>query len=104
VNGESDSRHAMDTGGLLIQVERQHIGLLCSFLAGYEGVAIVRTRDPQQGLVELLIAPAFYTTALDILQALSQEMPLSLLPGDSSVGPQVEGARESPGPGSHLDR
>jgi len=48
-------------------------------MAGYEGVAIVRTVDPKQGLVVLLVAPAFYTTVLDIIQALSQEMPLDLL-------------------------
>jgi hypothetical protein len=69
----------MDTCCVLVHVERHDIGLLCSLMAGYEGVAIVRTVDPQQGLVELLVAPAFYTTVLDIMQALSQEMPLYLL-------------------------
>ena len=68
----------MDTRCVLVHVERHDIGLLCSLMAGYEGVAIVRTVDPQQGLVELLVAPAFYTTILDIIQALAQEMPLSL--------------------------
>jgi hypothetical protein len=48
-------------------------------MAGYEGVAIVRTVDPKQGVVAFLVAPAFYTTALDIIQALSQEMSLCLL-------------------------
>jgi len=48
-------------------------------MAGYEGVAVVRTIDPGQGLVELVVAPAFYTVALDILQALAQEMSLCLL-------------------------
>jgi len=69
----------MDTCCVLVRVERHDIGLLCSLMAGYEGVAIVRTVDPQQGLVELLVAPAFYTTVLDIIQSLSQEMPLCLL-------------------------
>jgi hypothetical protein len=69
----------MDTRCVLVRVERHDIGLLCSFMAGYEGVAIVRTVDPKQGLVALLVAPAFYTTVLDIVQALSQEMPLCLL-------------------------
>jgi hypothetical protein len=69
----------MDTCCVLVRVERSNIGLLCSLMAGYEGVAIVRTVDPKQGLVVLLVAPAFYTTVLDILQALSQEMPLCLL-------------------------
>ena len=69
----------MDTRCVLVRVERHDIGLLCSLMAGYEGVAIVRTVDPKQGLVALLVAPAFYTTVLDIVQALSQEMPLCLL-------------------------
>jgi hypothetical protein len=56
-------------------------------MAGYEGVAIVRTVDPQQGLVELLVAPAFYTTVLDIMQALSQDLPLSLLTAEAGDMP-----------------
>jgi hypothetical protein len=52
-------------------------------MAGYEGVAVVRTVAPSRGLVELLVAPAFYTVALDILQALTQEMPLCLLDAEA---------------------
>ncbi len=69
----------MDTRCILVRVARHDIGLLCSLMAGYEGVAVVRTIDPGQGLVELVVAPAFYTVALDILQALAQEMSLCLL-------------------------
>ena len=79
----------MDTRRVLIQVARADIGLLCSLIAGYEGVAIVRTIDPRQGLVELLVAPAFYPTALAILQALAQEMSLCLL--DAVAGDHPEG-------------
>jgi hypothetical protein len=74
----------MDTRCVLVRVERHDIGLLCSFMAGYEGVAIVRTVDPKQGLVALLVAPAFYRTVLDIIRALSQEMPLCLLMTEAS--------------------
>ena len=69
----------MDTRCVLVRVERHNIGLLCSLMAGYEGVAIVRTVDSKQGLVALLVTPAFYMTVLDIIEALSQEMPLCLL-------------------------
>jgi len=69
----------MDTRCILVRVARHDIGLLCSLMAGYEGVAVVRTLAPAQGLVELVVAPAFYTVALDILQALAQEMSLCLL-------------------------
>lgn len=61
-----------------MRLARQHIGLLCSLVAGYEGLAIVRTLDAQQGLVELLVAPAFSSTVVELLQALEQEMALGL--------------------------
>lgn len=64
---------------ILARVARQDIGLLCSYMAAYEGVAIVRTLNPGQGLVELLSTPDFQTTLLEILQALTQEMPLTIL-------------------------
>jgi Domain of unknown function (DUF4911) len=86
----------MDTRCVLVRVERHDIGLLCSLMAGYEGVAIVRTVDPKQGLVALLVAPAFYTTVLDIVQALSQEMPLCLL--TTEVGDMPERIRSGAGP------
>jgi Domain of unknown function (DUF4911) len=86
----------MDTRCVLVRVERHDIGLLCSLMAGYEGVAIVRTVDPKQGLVVLLVAPAFYTTVLDILQALSQEMPLCLLA--TEAGDMPESVRLDSGP------
>ena len=88
----------METGCVLVRVERHDIGLLCSLMAGYEGVAIVRTVDPKQGLVALLVAPAFYTTVLDIVQALSQEMPLCLLTTEAGDMPE----RVRPGTGPHA--
>ena len=86
----------MDTHCVLVRVERHDIGLLCSLMAGYEGVAIVRTVDPKQGVVALLVAPAFYTTVLDIVQALSQEMPLCLL--KTEAGDMPEPVRSCAGP------
>jgi hypothetical protein len=67
-------------------------------MAGYEGVAIVRTVDPKQGLVALLVAPAFYITVLDIIQALSQEMPLCLLMTEAGDMPEDV----MPGAGPHT--
>ena len=83
--GEGQKAGIMDTRCVLVRVARHDIGLLCSLMAGYEGVAIVRTIAPRQGLVELLVAPAFYTVALDILQALAQEMPLCLLNAEAGA-------------------
>jgi hypothetical protein len=65
-------------------------------MAGYEGLAIVRTVDAKQGLVALLVAPAFYRTVLDIIRALSEEMPLCLLM--TEAGDMHERARAGAGP------
>jgi hypothetical protein len=65
-------------------------------MAGYEGVAIVRTMDARQGLVELLVAPAFYQTLLDIIQALSTDIALSLLPREEVDSAKCQGTSVEP--------
>lgn len=69
----------METVCILLRVPRRHIGLLCSLMEGYEGVAILRTIDPVQGLLELLVAPAFLSTALAIIHALAHDLDLCLI-------------------------
>ena len=69
----------MDTDRLLLRLPRRNIALLCSIVEGYEGVAIVRTLDSDQGLLELLIAPAFRATALALLHVLAKDMELCLI-------------------------
>ena len=70
---------AMEDQLVFVQVPRRDIALLCHFVAGYEGVAVVRTVDASQGGVVLLVAPAFWSTAGTLLQALAQEMDLQIL-------------------------
>lgn len=70
----------MDVMQVLVQVRRRDIALLCNLVGTYEGLGIVRTLDADQGLLELMIAPAFYDTALALLYNLSQkEIPLRVL-------------------------
>jgi hypothetical protein len=70
----------MDVVQLQIQVQRGDIAFLCNLVGSYEGLAIVRTLDAGQGIVEMMIAPAFCETALALLDHLSQgEIPLSIL-------------------------
>ena len=65
---------------LLVQVRRRDIALLCNLVGTYEGLGIVRTLDAAQGLVELMVAPAFYDTALALLHDLArEEIPLRIL-------------------------
>lgn len=65
---------------MLVQVRRRDIAFLCNLLGTYEGLGIVRTLDAAQGIVELMIAPAFYDIALTLLHDLAQgEIPLRIL-------------------------
>jgi hypothetical protein len=79
----------METTRLLLQAPRRNIVLLRGIIEGYEGVAILRTVNATQGLLELLVAPAFHDTVRDLLHALTHDMDLyvfdanhPLLPGE----------------------
>ena len=70
---------------LLVQVHRRDIALLCNLVGTYEGLGIVRTLDAAQGLVELMIAPAFPDTALALLYDLARkDIPLRILKSPAS--------------------
>ena len=70
----------MDVVQILVQVRRRDIALLCNLVGSYEGLGLIRTLDADQGIVELMIAPAFCDTTLALLHALAQnELPLRIL-------------------------
>lgn len=69
----------MDVERLLLRTPRPNIVRLCALLEGYEGMAVLRTIDAAQGLLELLVAPAFRGTMQQILQSLGDEVELDLL-------------------------
>ncbi|MFH1625628.1 MAG: DUF4911 domain-containing protein [Pseudomonadota bacterium] len=49
----------MDTIQKYFKVERKNIAFLKFILEAYEGMAVMRTLDAQEGVVELMIAPNF---------------------------------------------
>ena len=70
----------MDTVQLRVQVRRRDIAFLCNLVGSYEGLGVVRTLDATQGILELMVAPAFYGTALALLHDLAREdVPLRIL-------------------------
>lgn len=67
---------AMDTIPLLIQIPPEEIAFLSFVLESYEGVAIARTVDPLQGIVELMVSPDYQEEMREILKDLSREFPI----------------------------
>ena len=69
----------MDVEQLLLRTPRRNIVRLCALLEGYEGMAVLRTIDAAEGLLELLIAPDFGDPIRKILQSLATELEFDLV-------------------------
>ena len=55
-------------------IEPKKIVLLKTLLEGYEGLIVVRTADPRQGIIELLISPDFLDDVKWILEDLGRQI------------------------------
>lgn len=64
----------MDTRSLFLRVPRQEIAYLKFIIESYEGMAIIRTKDPDQAIVELMIAPGWEKEVEEILSHLRKEI------------------------------
>jgi hypothetical protein len=69
----------MDTISLLIQIPPEEIAFLSFILESYEGVAIARTIDPHEGIVELMVPPHYQEEIREILKDLAQKFPIKEL-------------------------
>jgi hypothetical protein len=76
INNDASSSFTMDTISLLIQIPPHEIAYLNFVFESYEGVAAVRTIDPQKGIVELMVAPHYQEEIEEILKDLSEEFPI----------------------------
>lgn len=66
----------MDTISLFIQIPPHEIAYLNFVLESYEGVAAVRTVDPHEGIVELMVSPHYQEEIKEILKDLAEEFPI----------------------------
>jgi hypothetical protein len=56
------------------RVNPRQIVLLKSLLDGYEGLVVVRTENPAEGIVQLLISPDFAVEVEEIVKDLSRKI------------------------------
>jgi len=68
-----------DTILILVQVPSEEIGFVNSVTEGYEGVALVRTRDKVKGILEFWVIEEFVEIFMNLLQGLENEIPLRRL-------------------------
>ena len=70
----------METIRQIFSVDRKEIAYLRMTLESYDGMVVVRTVDPQKGLVELLIAPGCQNLIAELLDDLLRREALRLIP------------------------
>lgn len=60
----------METSRWMFRVRREDIHYLRTTIESYDGMAVVRTVDPREATIELLVAPGCDPLVLNLLSAL----------------------------------
>ena len=71
----------MDTHSKYFRLRREDIAYFKFIIESYEGMAVVRTKDPHEAIVELMVAPGWEKDLEEVLEGLRKEMtiePLSI--------------------------
>ena len=70
---------AKDSLRICALIEPKLIGEVSRFMEVYEGVALMRTKDPDRGLVEFWVSPSFLKDFREIFEALQSEVSMELV-------------------------
>ena len=70
----------MDTQCRYFRIRREDIAYFKFIIESYEGMAVVRTQDPQEAIVELMVAPGWEKDVEVVLEGLREEMDIETIP------------------------
>jgi hypothetical protein len=76
----------MDTHSLSLRLRRKDIAYFKFIIESYEGMAVVRTQDPSEAVVELMVAPGWEEDVEEVLAGLQKEIPMEFLSNHASQG------------------
>jgi hypothetical protein len=69
----------MDTHSRYFRLRREDIAYFKFIMESCEGVAVVRTKDRQEAVVELMIPPGLERDVEEILEGVRKEIPVDAL-------------------------
>jgi len=69
----------MDTRSRYLRLRREDIAYFKFIVESYEGIAVVRTKDPHEAIVELMVAPGWEKDADEVLEGLRKEIPIEIV-------------------------
>ena len=58
----------------LLEVDKKEISYIVSVFEGYDNLAVVRTTDSTQSIIELIISPDYLEDTRQLINALSKEI------------------------------
>jgi hypothetical protein len=70
----------MDTQSRFLRIRRGDIAYFKFIIESYEGMAVVRTKDAHEAVVELMVAPGWEKDVEEILEGLRKEIPIEPIP------------------------
>lgn len=76
----------MDTHSRYFRVPREEIAYLKCIIESYEGMAVLRTKDPNEAIVELMIAPGWERDFEELIESLREEFPLEPVSEEGGSG------------------
>ncbi len=78
--GLSSSGKRIDTHSIFLRLRREDIAYFRFIIESYEGMAVVRTKDPREAVVELMVAPGWEKDVEEVLEGLRKEFPFEIRP------------------------
>ena len=69
----------------LLEVDKKEIAYIVSVFEGYDNLAVVRTVDPSQSIIELIISPDYLEDTRQLINALSKEVFIRKIENSSSL-------------------
>jgi hypothetical protein len=80
----------MDTQSKFFRLHREDIAYFKFIIESYEGMAVVRTKDPHEAIVELMVAPGWEKDVGKVLEGLRKEIPIENLSNSQFQNPNVK--------------
>jgi hypothetical protein len=69
----------MDTQSKYFRLRQKDIAYFKFIIESYEGMAVVRTKDPREAVVELMVAPGWEKDLEMVLEGLQEEITIEPL-------------------------
>jgi hypothetical protein len=71
---------AMDTKSKYFRIGRKDIAYLKFLIESYEGMAVLRTKDPHEAIVELMVAPGWENEMDGVVKGIQREICMEAVP------------------------